>query len=69
MDEEFVIKLSEKSNENKLFWKEVKKERGVRDVHMRIKRKDGVHVRGKEEVKGVWKSHFERLMNDKERKQ
>ena len=35
------------SNENKkLFWKEVKKERGgVRGVNLRIMRKDGVNVR------------------------
>ena len=42
-DEEFGMQLSEKFNENKkLFWKEVKKERGVMDVNMRIKRKDKV---------------------------
>ena len=32
---------------------------------MRIKREDGVHVNGKEEVKEVWKSHLECLMNEK----
>ena len=49
----------------KLFWKEVKEERGVRDVNVRIKGEDGVCVSGKGEVKEVWKSHFERSMNEK----
>ena len=66
MDQEFGIKLHEKFNENKLCWKEVKKERGrVRGVYVKNKKEDGVFIRGKTEVKGVWKSHFERLMNDK----
>ena len=32
------------------------RKRGVGGVNVRIK---GVHVRGKEEVKGIWKSHFQ----------
>ena len=36
--------------------KEVKKGRGVVGVNGRIKGEDGVHVRGKGELKGVWKS-------------
>ncbi len=65
VDEEFGRKLSEKFMENrKLFWKEVKKERGdVGSVSLRMKREDGMHVSSKEEVKGVWKRHFELLMN------
>ena len=43
------------------FWMEFKKERYV---NKRIEGEDGVHLRGKEEVKGVWKSHFENLMNE-----
>ena len=67
VDEEFGRKLSEKFNENKkLFWKEVKKERGdVGGVSARMKREDGALVGSREEVKGVWTRHFERLMNAK----
>ena len=63
--EEFGIKLSEKLNENKKqFWKKFKKKRGgVRVVNVRIKSVDGICVSGKEEMKEVWKSHFECLMN------
>ena len=32
---------------------------GGGDKHMRIKGKEGVQVRGKKEVKRVWKSHSE----------
>ena len=54
-----------KCNEKKLFWKEIKKEgRGVRCVNVIIKGEDGVHGRGKE-VKEIWKSDFERLINKK----
>ncbi len=65
VDEEFGSKLIEKFMDNrKLFWKEVKKERGdVGGVSLRIKRDDGMLVSSKEEVKGVWKRHFEHLMN------
>ena len=38
------------------------RKRGVGGSNVKIKGKDGVHVRGKEKVKGVWKSNFERLM-------
>ena len=34
-------------------------------MNVRIKGKDGIHIRGKVEVKGVWKSHFEHLTNEK----
>ncbi len=65
VDEEFGRKLSEKFMDNrKLFWKEVKRGRGgVGGVSLRMKREDGVLVCRREEVKGVWKRHFERLMN------
>ncbi len=65
VDEEFGRKLSEKFMDNrKLYWKEVKKEReDVRGVSLRMKREDGMLVCSKEEVKGVWKRHFEYLMN------
>ena len=65
VDEEFGRKLSEKFMDNKkLFWKEVRKERGdVGGVSLRMRREDGMLVGSKEEVKGVWKRHFERLMN------
>ena len=65
VDEEFGRKLSEKFMDNrKLFWKEVRKERGdTGGVSLRMKREDGMLVGSKEEVKGVWKRHFERLMN------
>ncbi len=54
----FGRKLSEKFMDNrKLFWKKVKKERGD------VGREDGMLVSSKEEVKGVWKRHFEHLMN------
>ena len=46
VDEEFGINLHEKINENKFFWKEVKKARS-RGVNMRIKGEDGVHERDK----------------------
>ena len=62
VDEKFGIKLSEEFNENKKFFQqEVKKER-VGGVNVRFKEEDGVYVKGKEEVKGVRKSHLERLM-------
>ncbi len=65
IDEEFGRKLSEKFMDNrKLLWKEVKKERGdVGGVSLRMKREDGMLVSSKDKVKGVWKRHFERLMN------
>ncbi len=65
-DEEFGRKLNEKFKDNrKLFWKEVKRENGdVEGVSLRMKREDGMLVSSKEEVKGVRKRHFERLMNE-----
>ncbi len=63
-DEEFGRKLSEKFVDNrKLFWKKVKKGRDVGGLNLRLKREDVLLVNSKEEVKGVWKRHFERLMN------
>ena len=38
-------------------------------MNVRIKGEDGVNVRGKEELKEVWKSHFERLMNEKTKRE
>ncbi|KAK3895740.1 hypothetical protein Pcinc_000663 [Petrolisthes cinctipes] len=65
VDEEFGRKLSEKFKENKkLFWKEVKRERGEgKSGSLRMKREDGVTVSRSEEVKEVWKRHFDSLMN------
>ncbi|KAK3893161.1 hypothetical protein Pcinc_003002 [Petrolisthes cinctipes] len=65
VDEEFGMKLSEKFKENKkLFWKEVKRERGEgKSGSVRMKREDGVTVSRSEEVKEVWKRHFDGLMN------
>lgn len=65
VDEEFGRKLSEKFSENKkLFWKEIKKERwGEECGSVRMKREDGVLVGSKDEAGGVWKRHFDRLMN------
>ena len=34
-------------------------------MSVRVKREDGVLVSSREEVKGVWKRHFECLMNAK----
>ena len=67
VDEEFGRKLSEKLFENeKLFCKEVKRKRGgVGGMSVRVKREDGVLVSSREEVKEVWKRHFECLMNAK----
>ncbi|MCP5003018.1 MAG: hypothetical protein GY941_03575 [Planctomycetes bacterium] len=67
VDDEFGRKLSDKFKENKkLFWKEVKKERGEgKTEQVRMKGEDGVSVSGSEAVKGVWKRHFERLMNER----
>ncbi len=50
----------------KLFWKEVKKEmRGRKSEACRIRRSDGVIVgKNVEEMREVWKSHFEKVMND-----
>ncbi len=61
VDEEFGRKLSDKFMDNrKLFWREVKKERGdVGGVSLRMKREHGMLVSSKKEVKGVWKRHSE----------
>ncbi len=49
-----------------MFWKEVKRERGgVEGGSVRMKREDGILVSSKEEVRGVWKNHFEHLLNVK----
>ncbi len=65
VDEEFGRKLSERFMKyRKLFWREMKKERGdVGGVSLRMRREDGMLVSSKKVVKGVWKRHFERLMN------
>ncbi|KAK3881607.1 hypothetical protein Pcinc_013953 [Petrolisthes cinctipes] len=65
VDEEFGWKLSEKFKENKkLFWKEVNRERGEgKSGSLRMKREDVVTVSRSEEVKEVWKRHFDGLMN------
>ena len=63
--EAFGRELSEKFMDyRKLFLKEVKKEReDVGGVSLRIKREAGMLVSNKEEIKEVWKRHFEHLMN------
>lgn len=64
VNEEFGRKLSEKFMDNrKLFWKEVKESHGTVEGGSGMKWKDGVLGSSKEEVKGVWKRHFECLMN------
>ena len=67
VDEDFGRKLSEDFNVNKkLFWREVKRERGGSETRsVRVKNEDGSLVGGKEEVTGVWKRHFERLMSER----
>ncbi len=42
----------------------MKKERDVGGVSLRMKREYGMPLTSKEEVKGVWKRHFECLMNE-----
>ncbi len=66
VDEKFGRKLSEEYVENKkLFWRKVRKEMGRRKSEAcRIRRSDGVIVRRSEEIREVWKSHFEKVMND-----
>lgn len=47
------------------FWREVRKEMGGRKSEAcRIRRNDGVVVRRNEEIREVWKSHFEKVMNE-----
>ena len=67
VDEDFGRKLSEDFNVNKkLFWREVKRERGGSETRsVRVKNEDGSLVGGREEVTGVWKRHFERLMSER----
>lgn len=66
VDEDFGGKLSENFSMNKkLFWKEVKRERGGWEgKSVRVKSEDGRLV-GKGEVTGVWKNNFEYLMSEK----
>jgi len=66
VDEDFGRKLSAEYVENKkLFWREVRKEMGGRKSEAcRMKRSDGVIVRRNEEIREVWKSHFEKVMNE-----
>jgi len=65
VDEEFGRKLSEKFHENKkLYWKEVKKERGgCKSGSDKVKDKEGKLLNESKEVKGRWKEYFEGLMN------
>ncbi len=37
---------------------------GKKSEACRIRRSDGVTVRKNEEIKEVWKSHFEKVMNE-----
>ncbi len=49
----------------KLFWREVRKEMGGRKSEVcRMRRSDEVIVRRNEEIREVWKSHFEKVMNE-----
>lgn len=48
----------------KPLWKEAKKEKNVEGLSGRVK-EDQVLVSSKEEAKGIWKRHFELLMNGK----
>ena len=67
-----LVRVSEEFNENeKLFWKKVKKERqgeGGRDFNVKNKREDVVCISSRE-VKEIWKSHFECLTNEKTEKE
>ncbi len=66
VDEDCGRKLSAEYVENKkLFWREVRKEMGGRKSEAcRMRRSDGVIVRRNEEIREVWKSHFEKVMNE-----
>ena len=70
VDDEFGRKLSEKFNENKkLYWKEVKKERGgCKSGSDKVKDKEGNVLSEREAVKGRWKEYFEGLMNVENKK-
>ena len=46
------------------FGRKLRKRGGVDCVNVTIEREDRIHVRSKD-MKGVWKSHFECLMNEK----
>ncbi len=48
----------------KLFWKEVRKEMRERKSEACRKRSDGIIVGKNEEIREVWKSHFEKVMNE-----
>ena len=71
VDDEFGRKLSEKFNENKkLYWKEVKKERGgCKSGSDKVKDKEGNVLSEREAVKGRWKEYFEGLMNVENKKE
>ncbi len=66
VDEEFGRKLSQNFSENKkLFWKEVKKARGgEKSGDVKMRGEDGELVGGDSELKEIWKSYFEQLMNN-----
>ncbi len=66
VDEDFGRKLSAEYVENKkLFWREVRKEMGGRKSDTcRMKRSDGAIVRRNEDIREVWKSHFEKVMKE-----
>ena len=59
--EEWGRRVSDNFTENKIFWKEVRKEMG--QVCRFIKDTDSELVRGKEEVKGRWREYFEDFLN------
>ena len=71
VDDEFGRKLSEKFNENKkLYWKEVKKERGgCKSGSDKVKDKEGNLLSEHEALKGHWKEYFEGLMNVESKKE
>ncbi len=66
VDEEFGRKLRQNFSENnKFFWKEVKKARGgEKSGDVRMRGEDGGLVGSESELKEIWKSYFEQLMNN-----
>ncbi len=64
-DEDFGRKLSAEYVENKkVFWREVRREMGGRKSEACRIRSDGVIVGKNEEIREVWKSHVEKVMNE-----
>ncbi len=66
VDEEFGRQLSQNFSENKkVFKKEVKKVRGgEKSGGVRMRGESGELVMGESELKEIWKSYFEQLMNN-----